>query len=149
MQNQAPHDPDKLLSQVQHCEQIARNLIKLTHSQLEAIEQADYSTVEALLSQKQHLIDQLAEVADLREACRHITENQPQPVQDKLLIALQTFDDLMIVMSDAEQESINLMQTRQRETAEQLRTLSQQKAVSTNYKPDRQTNLKSRIDISS
>ena len=123
--------------------------MKLTRSQLEAIQLADYPTVEALLSQKQHLIDQLAEFADFREACRHVAEHQPQPVQARLLDALQTFDDLMIAMSETEQESVSLMQSRQRQTAEELRTLSQQKTVSTYYEPARQTNPKSRIDISS
>ena len=124
-------------------------LVKLTGSQLEAIEQADYSTVQALLNQKQRLIDQLAEFADLREACRHIAEHHPQPVQDKLSEAMQNFDDQMRAMSDAEQESISLMQRRQRETAEQLRALSQQKTVSTYYEPTRPGNVKSTIDISS
>lgn len=137
-----------LHTQVQHLEQAVLKLA-LVQSQWESVEQADYETVQAILKQKQHFIDQLSIRETIFQAVEALPISGQQDESQFMKAAVQRMKQQLNAIATQEQATRQLMETRREETSQQLRDINQSQKASKPYSQAKTVPQKSRLDISS
>lgn len=139
---------DDLLVQFQHIQNSTVRLLQLQQSSLKAIQDNDLTTAEAVLKQKQPLINELLETRKLHNLYEKEVKSNPTRQCEQIESVINKIDTCLEAVRKLEQETISLVQSQHRSTAEKLQKLVRSHSTSKSYHHAKHSPLNSRIDLS-
>lgn len=148
MQDEFQKNHRAILDRSLHLLSVAEKLSRLVESIQEAIRTGEFETVEAILQQKQHFIDQLATLPQLREAYQGVLQVLPETQRNEIAAAIQNVEAEIKAISATEREVIRAIDLRRQEASEQLHALAKHRQASRPYHHPGPIPTRNRIDIS-
>ncbi len=142
-------DTETLLERILHLQTIAVKLSKLAGVQQGIIEQEELETFEAILRQKQNLIDQLLEYPKLKLAFEQSLLDKREHGHSQLSHAVREIEDTLKFISLVEQSTMNAMRASALKTERELRRLTQTHQATGCYNQTNVMQPKRRLDITS
>lgn len=140
--------PDDLLLAFQNFQNIANQILRLIHISLEALQNNDLETTDAVLNQKQGLIQELSHVREIRDIYEQSVESNPASQCPKIDSSIKEIDSCLQAIRQAELETIELARQQHQTMATNLQAMVRSQAASKSYQPSRQPSPSWRIDIS-
>jgi len=147
MEDDFDQDHSAILNRTLHLVSVAENLSQLVESVQAAIHAGEFDTVEAILQQKQHFIDQLKTLPQLRESYTRSSQALPENQRNEIAAAIQKLESEIKSISATEHDVIRVIESRRKKAAEQLHALAKHRQASSRYRHPEPMPTRNRIDI--